>query len=404
MLGRDRMERKNLGLVCQSFLFFHEVITARSLSRPESALPLTNGADFRPAVKKTYCRSCPLPDNAAVLEGGRRLDGARLSQFPQLTWLRFSVTGDPTGRPVTVNLNGACHVLSLTTAGHHSVRWITRGRERHWCEGVGTSHFLPADDEHHTFLTKRSTDFISRVLLLPREHFHDCLATEGCDPPSDTRRLLMHDDVTLQDCFSRLFAHDATEKAAHGGPSEESARRLILRITELAGGGKPDWHDDESVFEARELRYVVGFIDEHLQLAPTLNDVGLLVGLSPSHFAKKFRQSTGLSFHRFVNRRRILASLVTLKEQSRLIAHVAHDLGFSSQSHFTHVFSDLTGMTPAKYQKQFRRTVGVAWASNHPLSAPNASDLLPYGPSTGPPLSRGDRRSRRGHLRGNLPS
>ena len=82
------------------------------------------------------------------------------------------------------------------------------------------------------------------------------------------------------------------------------------------------------------------------------------VGLSPSHFAKKFRQSTGLSLHRFINRRRIRASLESLKSQSQPLAHTALDLGFSSQAHFTHQFSRLTGFTPAKYQKQFRPTVG----------------------------------------------
>ena len=99
-------------------------------------------------------------------------------------------------------------------------------------------------------------------------------------------------------------------------------------------------------------------IDANLKSTPSLSAMALRVGLSPSHFAKKFRQSTGLSLHRFVNRRRILASLETLRGQSQPLAHVALDLGFSSQSHFTRIFSGLTGMTPAKYQKQFRRTVG----------------------------------------------
>ena len=83
----------------------------------------------------------------------------------------------------------------------------------------------------------------------------------------------------------------------------------------------------------------------------------MLAGLSPSHFAKKFRQSTGLSLNRFVNRRRIIHSLETLKADASL-ASIALDLGFSSQSHFTRLFSGLTGMTPAKYQKGVKRTVG----------------------------------------------
>jgi len=54
-----------------------------------------------------------------------------------------------------------------------------------------------------------------------------------------------------------------------------------------------------------------------------------------------------------------------LQANSDTLAGIAHELGFSSQAHFTHLFSTLTGMTPAKYRKQFRRTVG--WRARSPL-------------------------------------
>ena len=81
-------------------------------------------------------------------------------------------------------------------------------------------------------------------------------------------------------------------------------------------------------------------------------------GLSPSHFAGKFRQSMGLSLRRFINRRRLCGSLQKLKDESQSLAHLALDLGFSSQSHFTRLFSGLTGMTPLTYRKQVKRTLG----------------------------------------------
>jgi hypothetical protein len=43
---------------------------------------------------------------------------------------------------------------------------------------------------------------------------------------------------------------------------------------------------------------------------------------------------------------------------SDTLVGIALDLGFSSQSHFTRLFSEMSGMTPAKYRKQFRRSVG----------------------------------------------
>jgi len=91
---------------------------------------------------------------------------------------------------------------------------------------------------------------------------------------------------------------------------DEAARRLLFRLHELGGGGVPDWHADGSIFGRVEMLQYVDYIDAHLRLAPTLSAMALVAALSPSHFAKKFRRSTGVSLQRFVNRRRILASIL----------------------------------------------------------------------------------------------
>jgi methylphosphotriester-DNA--protein-cysteine methyltransferase len=52
------------------------------------------------------------------------------------------------------------------------------------------------------------------------------------------------------------------------------------------------------------------------------------------------------------------AALLRLEDADVPLAHVAHELGFSSQSHFTRMFSGLTRMTPAKYRRLHQRTVG----------------------------------------------
>ena len=106
------------------------------------------------------------------------------------------------------------------------------------------------------------------------------------------------------------------------------------------------------------MRHLVDYIDDHLRIPPVLGDVAMLVGLSPSHFAKKFRQSSGVSLGRFMNQRRVQRALDVLKTNSSSLASIALDLGFSSQSHLTRLFSGLTGMTPAKYRKYFKVTMG----------------------------------------------
>lgn len=286
------------------------------------------------------------------------MDGARLSRFPHLSWLAFDVAGGPSADPLTVDLQGVCHVISLTARGGHDVRWIVRGRERRWEESAGAIHFLPADDAHHTFLTRMSADCLSRVLLLPRRHLADFARSEGCGPLREPRRFLLNHDSTLQAAIDRLSVTARLGRDTDDGPADEAARRLVLRIVELFGGGTPDWADDTSVFGRKALGTLVEYIDAHLRETITAEDLATRVGMSPSHFARKFRQSTGLSLYRFVNRRRIVMSLARLKGDGVPLADLSVRLGFSSQSHFTRLFSALTGMTPAKYRKRFRPTIG----------------------------------------------
>ena len=285
------------------------------------------------------------------------MDGARLSRFPQFSWLGFRIISQAKPTLFSNHVHSRCHMVGMTAHGSQIVRWISRGIEKRWAMKTGAVNFFPRDGEQHTFLLSQEPFLDMPVFLIPDAHLRDCLNSDHHEYRAGMRQHTFHDDAVLQSCLRRLASPRQPNADDSGIQIEEAARRLVLRITELTGGGRPDWHDDESVFEPRVLRHLVNEIDEHLRIEPMLSDMAILVGLSPSHFAKKFRATTGLSLHRFISRRRIRASLESLKHQSQPLAHVALELGFSSQSHFTHVFSGLTGMTPAKYQKQFKRTV-----------------------------------------------
>jgi len=238
------------------------------------------------------------------------------------------------------------------------VRWISRGREKRWPMQTGAVNFFPRDGEQHTFVLTRQPFLEMPVFLIPEAHFRICMDADHCDSPAELRHDTFPHDAVLQACLQRLARHSHPDAGPDALSSEEAARKLVLRLARLCGGGQPEWQADTAGFDRRTLTYVVDYIDAHLQPAPALGDIALAFGLSPSHFARKFRQSTGLSLHRFINRRRIQRSLEALKNRAESLAGVSVQLGFSSQSHFTRLFSSLTGMTPAKYQKCFQPTVG----------------------------------------------
>lgn len=194
------------------------------------------------------------------------MEQPRLSQFPHHSWLRFRVRARAGPLPLCVHMEGVVHTVSLTVAGSHTIRWIGGGRETKWTEDSGTVHFVPADGERRTFLTTAAPRFESAVLILPARHLGDCLAAEGLRATGEPCRILARDDPVLRVCMQRLTFEAPEGDGGADARKDEAARRLVLRLAELGGGGVPDWGTDVSVFSRRALEHLVAHIDAHLKI------------------------------------------------------------------------------------------------------------------------------------------
>ncbi len=98
------------------------------------------------------------------------------------------------------------------------------------------------------------------------------------------------------------------------------------------------------------LRHVVDYIQANLSEDNSLQALADLARVSPFHFCRSFKQSTGLSPHRYILQLRIQEAQRLLKKTTLAISDVANRLGFSDQSHFTMVFRRLVGTTPARWR------------------------------------------------------
>src|SRR5881409_2822372 len=120
------------------------------------------------------------------------------------------------------------------------------------------------------------------------------------------------------------------------------------------------------------LRRVTQYIQENLQRELRLAELSALVHMSPYHFARLFKRSTGVPPHRFLIRRRIDEARALLAAQTVPIAEIARSVGFRTPSHFTTTFRRVTGTTPSVYRsggKAERR-----WTRTSPSSATSATD------------------------------
>jgi AraC family transcriptional regulator len=95
------------------------------------------------------------------------------------------------------------------------------------------------------------------------------------------------------------------------------------------------------------LRCVCDFMADHLAEDISLDDLAELTGLTSKHFARAFKQSTGLPPHRFLIVQRIEAAKRRLTDGKISLADVALACGFADQSHFTATFRRIVGVPPA---------------------------------------------------------
>ena len=98
-------------------------------------------------------------------------------------------------------------------------------------------------------------------------------------------------------------------------------------------------------------RRVLDYIEAHLTEEIDLDQLAQKAGHSPNHFSKAFKISLGVPPWRYVTERRIHRAKELLLNGSSSITEIAHDLGFSSHSHFTDVFRKATGKPPSHFRR-----------------------------------------------------
>lgn len=142
---------------------------------------------------------------------------------------------------------------------------------------------------------------------------------------------------------ARLYLVSGTGQAVSSGSSVEP----------LAPGQQADARYRGGLAPAA-LRRVTSYIEQHLARGVCLQELAAIAGLSSCHFARAFKQSTGLPPHRYLLDRRIARAMLLIGQSARPLAQIGLEVGFFDQSHFTRWFTRLAGNTPRAYRRLLR--------------------------------------------------
>lgn len=271
--------------------------------------------------------------------------------LPQAQFAAIEIRVDqPTGQLSDPIPPDDAYVISLVLRDQREFSYWEEGREhsRH----LHTAGVIALSDLRRQPAGQLDIRFHALAMYLPRGTMNGLAESSGM-PPVDNLRfdpgagvrdevlsglgLSLLPAVRAPDQANRLFTdHVAMALASHtaaayGGQS-------VLRS--LRGGLAP-WQEKR----AKDM------IHADLSGAMSVEDMAAACGLSPDHFARSFRKSTGLAPHAWLLSARVERAMVLLRRLDQPMAAIATECGFANSSHFARVFTRHTGVNPSGWRR-----------------------------------------------------
>lgn len=109
-------------------------------------------------------------------------------------------------------------------------------------------------------------------------------------------------------------------------------------------------HERAGGLPKASLRTALNYIGDNLAENLVLPRIAREVGMSPYHFSRMFKLSTGLSPHQYVMHQRIERAKALLRDTDLPVSMVAREVGFASSSHFAQQFRRLVGVSPRSFR------------------------------------------------------
>jgi AraC-like DNA-binding protein len=98
-------------------------------------------------------------------------------------------------------------------------------------------------------------------------------------------------------------------------------------------------------------RTAKALLNAHVDGEVSLTELARKCGLSRSHFARAFKQTTGQTPHRWLLVQRVEQAKGLLLGSNMSLAKIALTCGFADQSHFTRVFNGTLGASPGEWRR-----------------------------------------------------
>ena len=183
-------------------------------------------------------------------------------------------------------------------------------------------------DEALKQFASTTLDIEPRLIQVPELTFHEDPALEVL-----TRELFLFSDenrLNYEQSTLKIFEHLLSDRRY----CFSSAK------TALTGGLSPV-----------SLKRVKDYIHQNFSRNISIKELAQLVNMSDFHLLRMFKVSTGFTPNDYLNYVRVEAAMSAIAQGKALI-DIAHECGFSNQSHLNRVFKKWKGVTPGYYRNE----------------------------------------------------
>ncbi|WP_167577790.1 AraC family transcriptional regulator [Ammoniphilus sp. YIM 78166] len=221
------------------------------------------------------------------------------------------------------------------------------------------------------------------VFILPNNTIHRAMP-EGTDPVTSSviffSPTLLY-DVTIDETFSYMSLFDNVKKQRNYQISIDSQHWPLIEaylltiqqeVTEPQKGSKHATllavhqillqlsrirQQDQAPVQPYHygpswIKEILSYIETHLAQELNLTDLAKEALVSPAHFSRVFKQTTGMGLTVYLNTKRMVKAKELLMGTDMTIAHIAEQTGYDSLTHFHRIFKKFVGTTPADFRKQ----------------------------------------------------
>lgn len=283
-----------------------------------------------------YLQSCLLPVNQADIRGIRS-----------------------TGLTMALVEHAPCKGIEYDPVNELIISIVLRSSHESVVRDLGYGEHRFTDKPGQVLLTPPQQSsywrFESSPLILhlgvPVQHLADMLDADTDFVESEISRAahLIHDDPLISQIAARLWAIGC-DSSNYSFKFSEKGLDTILML--LLGAKPPDGNPDAAALAPWRLRKVMDAIANQ-KSDISVAELARLVCLSPDHFSRAFKSTTGRSPHQVISEMRIERAKALLREADLSMTELALELGFSSSAHFSSRFRQLTGLTPTDWRTIF---------------------------------------------------